>query len=125
MTIKKKTTFSKKQLAQILPMLKLISDSDDSTRDSIIKHMSDDTCQVLSGCVHNAIHHKGIGRRSEIYQTFKKNPNDLRYVSNFNKPVHLRKKRLKKFGSGLGLIVSAVLPVIIEFIANQFSKKKK
>lgn len=120
----KKITFSKKRLAYILPILKVISSSDADARDSIIKHMSDDTCDVLSGCVYNAIHHRGVLKRDELYQAFKKNPNDLRYVSNFTKPVHLRKKKLVKFGgSPIGLIVNAVLPIIIEFVAGQIKQK--
>lgn len=120
-----KVKFSKSQLTKALPLLKLICESGEKERDSIINHMSDSTAQIVCGCAYNALHHRGIARRNEIYDTFKNKSNDLRYVSNFNKPIRLRKKRLIKHGKGVGIIIASVLPLIANFIASHLSKKKK
>jgi len=89
-------------------------------------YMNDDGHKILADCVYNALHCEAVSpsNRAKLKKRLWNYRGMLREISNQDKPISLKKKKIVQFGSGFGLIAAALIPVLVEVAKSLFTKKK-
>ena len=124
--IKTKTkthNISRKKLSKLLPLLNLLKRLSSEERKVLVGYLNQEACDAICQCIHNSITNQDIA--SQHRQSLKRKTGGvkqtLRYLSNADKPLHLRQKKLSQIGGNpLGIILATVLPILTSFL---FGKK--
>jgi hypothetical protein len=108
----------KKKLKKAYPLVKLLAKLCADDRKVVVEYLNDEAHEVLCECVHNGLNNRGIvGDRKKLCQGTIKCKEDLRYISSEKRPLKQRRKKLIQHGgSVIGLILSAVLPLLASAI---------
>lgn len=86
----------------------------DNLRRHIIKHLDDDGINSICECIYNVIFTDlklSKKKKNLLRKHIKKFPK-IKQLTNANVSVSKRRKALAQYGSGLPLILSAVLPIL-------------
>jgi hypothetical protein len=116
-------SITNKKLKKAFPLLKVLSKLPDQDRTTLIEYLNGDATNALCECVHNAINNRQISGRHQLCSKALRSKDDLRYISKNHtksKQKHKLKKLIQVGGSPIGLILSAVLPLL----ASALFKKK-
>lgn len=110
----------KKKYLELLSALKKISRTE---REKIVPYLKDEAVEFICECFHNVIYtdlklknKKSLGRKLKSSCSIHR----LKVISSKNRPLSVKRKALKQEGAGLGLILSAAIP----FLMNLFGGKK-
>ena len=107
-------------------LLSLIKKLRVEDRQKLIKHLDSDAIDTLCECVYNLINEDlGLSRAkiSKLKQKLEPSKRNLRFVANKSNSVTKRRKVLSQEGEGLGLILSAAIPLISSLISGLTKKK--
>ena len=109
----------KKKYLNLVKVLKRLKDEE---RSHIIPYLKTDVVEFICECFHNVLYTDiGIKNKSKIRKKLKSNCSihRLKTIANKSKPFEAKLNALKQEGKGLGLILSAAIP----FLMNLFSGK--
>jgi len=108
--------------------LKIINKSNANNRDILLKHLSNDAINFLCEIIFNIINLKVPLSKKTINSLrigLNKNKSCFRTLS--KKDLNIRKRRIliRQNGNGIGLILSAAIPIITQLIKGVLSKNRK
>ena len=99
-----------------LKMLQAFNTLSPDQKKSIIRYMNDDGIDVICECIKNAVYNPGINSDKELISIMKKDKNLYRYLANAKPKSVSKRKRIVQTGEGLGVILSALIPLLSQFI---------
>ncbi len=105
-----------------LNLLKVFKKLKADQRSHIIPYLKNDAIEFLCECFHNVLYTDiGIKNKSKIKKKLKTqcSVHRLKTIANKTKPLTAKINALKQEGSGIGLILSAAIP----FLMNLFGGK--
>lgn len=116
----------KKDVQRIYTFLKALHKLKSDEFGVVTSYLSDEGTQELSACVRNSICSELIPEkhRNKLKQQLWANRKDIRYISKKCNSVEKRKKKLPKIGGNIGLIISAVLPILMNILGKKILGKK-
>lgn len=110
----------KKKYMELLSALKKISRTE---REKIVPYLKDEAVEFICECFHNVIYtdlklknRKSLGKKLKSSCSVHR----LKVISSKNRSLSAKRKALKQEGAGLGLILSAAVP----FLMNLFGGGK-
>jgi len=104
-----------KHLQRVVPVLKLLQTMNSEDRIKMIPHLADDVQDGISECILNATCNKSIPMelRKLIKKETMKDAEKYKYLLKPNTSSRKRHAKLQQIGgSGLGLILRAVVPIL-------------
>jgi hypothetical protein len=107
-------------------LLKLIKKSKSDDRNVILEHLNDDSIDFICEVIYNVINGKirlTKHQTNKLRNKLREDKKCFRYLSKKGVKTKRRRKLIKQNGRGIGAILSIVLPIILELIANYFIKK--
>lgn len=110
---------SLKEKKKYLNLLKVLKKLKPLERSQLIQYLKSDAAEFLCECVHNVLYTDlGIKNKSKIKNKIKNqcSVHRLKTIANKSKPLSAKVKALSQEGGGIGLILSAALP----FLMNMF-----
>lgn len=89
---------------------------------TIIHYLNDEACNLLSECIHNSLCNNSIPstQRKKLREILWDKRGVLRYIAKSSNNIHRKRKLMPQLGGNIGLIISAVLPILMRL----FSKKR-
>jgi hypothetical protein len=108
----------KKQHLSVLKVLKKLKPKE---REEIIPYLNAEGLEFLCECFHNVLFEDiGVKNKSTLKKKLKSqcDVHRLKYIANAKKPLKAKVKALQQEGAGIGLILSAAIP----FLMNLFGK---
>lgn len=115
---------TKKQLRKALPMLKILNNLNADELTTMLSYLSSPACEAIYECVQNAISNDKIA--GEVKLTIKskllKHKKHLRKLNDNKTSSKLKQKHLVQAGSGIGAILTAVLPMLASFLVSHVAK---
>lgn len=112
---------SLKDKKKYLNLIKVVKKLKPEERSHLIPYLKTDVVEFLCECVHNVLYTDiGIKNKSKIKKKLKSqcSVHRLKIIANKTKPFEAKVNALKQEGAGIGLILSAALP----FLMNLFGK---
>jgi len=113
---------SLKEKRKYLPLLKIIVKLRPEARAHLVPYLKPDAVEFLCECFHNVLYTDiGIKNKAKLRKCLKANcsVSRLKTISTKSRPIEAKIRSLKQEGKGLGLILSAAIP----FLMNLFSRK--
>ena len=110
-----------KEKKKYLNLIKVLKKLKSEERSHIVPYLKPDVVEFLCECVHNVLYTDiGIKNKSKIKKKLKSqcSVHRLKIIANKTKPFEAKVNALKQEGAGIGLILSAALP----FLMNLFGK---
>lgn len=114
---------SLKDRKKYLNLIKIIKKLKPEERSQIILYLKDEAVDFLCECVHNVLYTDiGIKNKNCLKKNLKSqcSINRLKTIASKSKSTDAKLKALSQEGKGLGLILSAAIP----FLINLFTGKK-
>jgi len=108
----------KDRLKNMLQLYKIFKKINARERVALLDLLKDDGCDYICEGVHNFLSNVKLKTeaRTTLMKRLKRKKKELRYLSNRENDIESRKKILKQSGAGIGLILSAVLPLLTTLI---------
>ena len=108
----------KNKMKKVYPLLELFSRLKEEDQVELLKHLNCDGCDGILECIHNALWNKDIevGKRKLINTRLKDHHKTFRYLNKLEGDPQKRRNKLLQVGSGIGLIVGIVLPILSEYV---------
>jgi hypothetical protein len=113
---------SLKERKKFLALLKIMKKLKPDERSSLIPYLKSDCIEFLCECVHNVLYTDiGLKNKNKIKKGIKSNcsVHRLKTIASKTKSSEAKIKALKQEGKGLGLILSAALPFLINLITGK------
>jgi hypothetical protein len=105
----------KPQLKKMYPLLQIFSRMSEADQTELLNHVNCDCLDAIIECIHNVLWSPGISH-DERKQLSKKGLKDhlpnLRIINNPHTKATIKKKKLGEVAPCIGLILSAVLPIL-------------
>lgn len=105
-----------------LPLLRILKRLKPFEKSVIINYLNDEGIEILSNFVYNSLYHIRLSKssKSKLKRRLKFSKKDLLCIADPNCNLEERKKRIKKqSGSGIGILLSALLPTLATIIGNK------
>ena len=118
---------SLKERKKYLSLLKIIKKLKPDERSEVVSHLKDDAIEFICECVHNVLYTDlGIKNRTKIRKQIKNNCSihRLKVISSKSKSQLVKVKALQQEGKGIGFVLSAALPFLIDLFAKKIVKKR-
>lgn len=111
----------KKDIQRVYTFLKTIHGLKPGQFEVLSSYLSDEGTQELSACVRNSICSELIPKkkRNKLKEKLWAAKKDLRYISKKSNNLEKRRKRLPKIGGNIGLIISSVLPILLQILGKK------
>jgi DNA gyrase/topoisomerase IV subunit B len=108
----------KNQMKKVYPLLELFSRLKEEDQAELLKHLNCEGCDGILECIHNALWNKDIevGKRKLINTQLKDQHKTFRYLNKLEGDPKKRRSKLMQVGPGIGLIITAVLPILTEYV---------
>jgi len=108
----------KDKLKNMLQLYKIFQKLSARERCVLLDLLKDEGCDYICEGVQNFLSNVKLkaSTRDTLMKKLKKKKKQLRYLSNRENGIEARKKVLKQSGAGIGLILSAVLPLLTSLI---------
>ena len=115
---------TKHKLKKCYPVLNILNKLSEGEQSVLLHHLDQDAHEAVYECVYNAITNKNIQpeKRQALRKHLKAKQKDIRYIVQ-SKAIRRKRKKVVQLGSGLGLILSTVLPLLASFLFNKITKK--
>jgi uncharacterized protein YjaG (DUF416 family) len=117
-TVKPKKGMSQANVVKILEFLKVIRRVPTDDFKVLVKYLNDDACNMLSECIHNSLCSSALSdlKKKKLRDALWKHKTQLRFLSKGK--TNMKKKRdiLPQIGGSIGLIISAVLPILMNML---------
>jgi hypothetical protein len=110
---------SLKERKKYLHLVKIMSKLKPEERSQIIPYLKADAVEFLCECVHNVLYTDiGIKNKNKIKSKLKNqcSVHRLKTIASKNKSIEAKTKALRQEGKGIGLILSAALPFLINLL---------
>ena len=106
------------KLKKIFPLLNELSKLSEEKQLIIIPHLNETAFEALYECIHNALQNNKVSSKSRkiLKKKLGAHKDKLRYIINNSGNAAAKKKKVIQMGSGLGLILSAILPLLSQFL---------
>lgn len=103
------------------PLIKVLNSLDKESRSIVLNHLDDASSDLISECIFNVIHKPDRlpkETRSGLKRVSPKEKQSLRYVADPRWRDYRDKRRaaLSQSGKGLGLILSALVPILTSLL---------
>jgi DNA gyrase/topoisomerase IV subunit B len=110
----------KSEMKKVYPLLELFSRLKEEDQAELLKHLNCEGCDGILECIHNALWNKDIevGKRKLINRQLKDHHKTFRYLNNLKGDQQKRRNKLVQVGSGIGLIVTTVLPILSAYVTK-------
>ena len=119
---------SLKEREKYIGLLKITKKLKPEERSELVRYLKNDAVEFLCECVHNVLYTDlGIKNRNKIKKQIKNNCSihRLKVISSKSKSSDAKIKALRQEGKGLGFIISAALPFLINLFAKTVKSKRK
>ena len=113
---------SLKNRKKYLNLVKIVSKLKPEERSHIIPYLKTDSVEFLCECVHNVLYTDiGIKNKNKIKQKLKNqcSVHRLKTIASKSKSVAAKTEALRQEGKGLGVILSAALPFLINLLTGR------
>ena len=105
------------KLRKLYPLLKVLEKTPDEEKSHIINSLNEDAILALCECVHNALSNQNVANRQKLCRGTKQYSSELRYIAHGRSNPRQKCKKLVQVGGGaIGLILSAVIPLLTNLI---------
>lgn len=113
-TIRKKTLKIKK----VLPLIQTLNKLNSKDRLIVLEYCNDEVYEFISECVYNAIRNKSFDHEVKKCLKTKLSPDqdNLRYIANRKKPIHLRRKKVLQSGGNISTILEVLAPIAAQLL---------
>jgi hypothetical protein len=113
-------------IKKYIPVLKLIKELQPKYQKILIPHLKDDVHDILCESIYNCLHSNKLSRqkRKLLKRALMSKKEKLRLLSNKRTSQQKRGQALTQLGGSLGLILSAVLPIVTDLIFKAIRKPK-
>lgn len=107
----------KTKIKKNLPLYESLKKLPKEALKHVIEHLDDDSIDAICECVYNVVH-TNLNMSKKKKSTLKKNLHahcclkNLKRISNSKLSVSKRRKALMQEGQGIGLILSAIVPLL-------------
>lgn len=116
-----------------VPLLKTLQELNNNQRSIILSHLDNTACESIYGCIKKILKtnnkvHKNKSSFTSIRSKLKNDKEILRCLSSkcYSKRANVKKrKKLAQVGGSVGFIISLALPIILDLIKNNLTKKNK
>jgi hypothetical protein len=111
---------NKKAIRRVHPFLKVISKLDNKDRQVILHYITHEACAGIYECVENGLtnHTLRAEDRQEMHKSLVPQKNKFRKLM-LEKDPEKKKKQLIQVGSGVGLILEKVVPLLDEYLQSK------
>ncbi len=104
-----------------LPLLFVLSELKEYQRQIVLEALNEKSNQAIVGAITYLLKHgsHGVREKQAVIDCIRENKKDIHHLLS-KKSLSLRKKKLAKFGGGpLGLILSAVIPLLLKTLLKK------
>ena len=110
-----RSRMSKKSAREHYALMNIIKKLKGDQLKAFLNFLNDDGYEILIDCVYNALHCEAIPNRerNKLRKKLWNHRNILRQIAHPSVSPPLKKKKIVQFGSGIGLIASVLIPVLI------------
>lgn len=118
---KKKVNMGQQKLAKYIEFLSVIKGLKEKDFKTMMPYLNNEACNLLSECIHNSLCNMAISpsRRKKLREALWEKKKVLRYIAKSSNKVDRKRKLLPQLGGNLGLIISAVLPILMRLFSGQ------
>jgi hypothetical protein len=111
---------NKKAIRRVHPFLKVISKLDNKDRQVILHFLTHEACAGIYECVENGLTNHTLREedRQEMHKTLVPQKNKFRKLLAEQDPEK-KKRQLLQVGSGVGLILEKVVPLLDEYLKTK------
>lgn len=106
----------KRELKKVFPVLNVLSKLKEDDRKILLGYLNEESCTGIYDCVHNALHNKRLRNRNDLRRRIQQHKNELRYIVKDTRHSKEKQKKLVQSGGSIGLILSAVLPLLAQYL---------
>lgn len=111
----KSNTTLKKKFKDKYALYECITKIPDNLKHHILKHLDDNSIDDICECLYNVVFtdlNLNKKKREFLRNHIKKSLPNIKHITNKNVSVSKRRQALTQHGSGLGIILSTVLPLL-------------
>jgi hypothetical protein len=115
---KRTKSISTKKIQNILNLFKFLTTQKKQNLSSALSFLDADSIEHISETIYNLLYNEKLKKsmtskqKNKIVRSIKPNLKSFEYIAKKHFPVSNRKKKILQSGSGLGLILSALIPLI-------------
>ena len=124
--MKKQTkSISVKKIQNILNLFKFLTSQKKQNFNSALSFLDTDSIEHISETIYNLLYNEKLKKsmtskqKNKIVKSIKPNLKSFEYIAKKHFPVSNRKKKILQSGTGLGLILSRLIPLISSFLLKK------
>lgn len=112
------------KVKRYVPVLKLVKDLHPKYQKVLIPHLKNDVHDVLCESIYNCLHNNKLPKKKQkmLSKALAKKKEKLRLLSSGKTGRKKRGQVLTQLGGSLGLILSAILPIVTDLIFKAVKK---
>jgi len=117
----------KKRVKNYIGLINLLNKSNSKKKEIILKHLNDKSIDFICELVHNVIHNNfnlSSKKVRKIKTLLHPNKKSFRYLSKKSGRIDKKRKLMVQHGQGIGVILSTVLPILLNVLSNYASSTK-
>jgi len=112
------------KLKKIVPFIKTMSKLRKNDLTNVLSHLDDDGVNMLCECIYNCISGNKLStqKQKKLKRALRGKKHLYRYLSKKGNSLRVKRKLLPQIGGALPLILTTVLPVVVDLISSLFKK---
>lgn len=113
-----KSNITRQKVEKYVDFLSTIKGLKEKDFKTIIPYLNNDAFNLLSECIHNALCNNCIPSASQkkLREALWEKKKMLRYIAKSSNNIDRKRKLIPQLGGNLGLIISAVLPILMNLL---------
>ena len=122
MAAKPKCTIPKTKVIKILQLLKFLANLNKKDQETSLKFLNDEGLEYISETIFNILYNSDCtssltkDRRKKLIKTLKPKDKIFQQISNKQRPILSRRKKILQSGSGISLLLSAAIPFLVSLL---------
>lgn len=110
------TKHFKKKMKGAFPFLNVLRKLPQEDLDILIDYISNEGCEHIVTTIYNALYNTKLQNRAELARKLGTHKNDLRSLAGKRIAYSFKKKKLKKCGGSISLILASLVPLLAQFV---------
>ena len=119
---RRKKKVSKIKIKRIVSLFKFLLNNSTSNRKFILQYLNDDAINLISESIYNLLYNESCKQsilppnQRHLIKKLKSQKDSYEYIAKKSNPIKVKQKKIVQVGSGLGVILASLLPILTSLI---------